>query len=263
MTAHSKTRPASRILLFAGRTTKETLRDPLSFVFCLALPVLMLVVMYVLFADSAPWFGLGVLTPGIGVFANAFVMLYMTMLVSRDRSTTFLCRLYTSPMRTVDFIAGYALPGVVIGVVQLVLCYLVALVTGLLTGSTDWFSPVGALLAVATGIPMLVAYVCMGILFGSLFSDKAAPGLCSVIISGGSFLSGAWTPIETLSGGFQTVCRCLPFYPATLAGRTALAGVTPTGDNLWLPLLTTILYAAALAVAAVVVFRVKTRREAA
>ena len=69
----------SRTLLFAGRTAKEILRDPLSFVFCLGLPVLMLAAMYLIFGKSAPdQFALGRLTPGIAVFSNAFAMLYMT-----------------------------------------------------------------------------------------------------------------------------------------------------------------------------------------
>ena len=104
-------KPASRTLLFAGRVTKEILRDPLSFVFCLGLPIVMLVGMYALFSSASPWFTLDYLTPGIAVFSNAFIMLYTTLLVSRDRSTAFLCRLYTSPMRTKDFVLGYALPG--------------------------------------------------------------------------------------------------------------------------------------------------------
>ncbi len=253
---------SSRTLLFAGRTAKEILRDPLSFVFCLGLPVVMLVAMYALFAATAPWFGLSTLTPGIAVFSNAFIMLYMTLLVSRDRSTAFLCRLYTSPMRTADFVLGYALPGVVIGLGQLVICYLTAIVTGLLAGSTDRLSPVGIPLAILVAVPMMVTYVFIGILFGCLFSERGAPGLCSVIISAGGFLSGAWMPLETLSEGFQTACRCLPFYPAVLMGRTVLAEASPTASNLWVPLVTTVAYAVAVAAATAVVFAAKTRREA-
>ena len=256
-------KPASRTLLFAGRVTKEILRDPLSFVFCLGLPIVMLVGMYALFSSASPWFTLGYLTPGIAVFSNAFIMLYTALLVSRDRSTAFLCRLYTSPMRTKDFVLGYALPGMAIGLSQLVICWLCAVVTGLVTNSTDWIDPVGILLAILTAIPMMVAYVLIGILFGCLFSDKAAPGLCSVIISGGGFLSGAWSPIDTLSEGFQIFCRCLPFYPAVLMGRTALSGVAATASNLWIPLATTVAYALVLAVLTVVTFATKTRHEAA
>ncbi len=262
MTKRMHEKSPSRVLLFAGRTTKEILRDPLSFVFCLALPVVMLVAMYAIFSPSAPWFGLATLTPGIAVFSNAFIMLYMTLLCSRDRSTAFLSRLYTSPMKNGDFVLGYALPGAVIGLCQLVICYLTATVTGLVSGSTDWIDPVGILLSILTALPMMLAYVFIGILFGCLFSDKAAPGLCSVIISAGGFLSGAWMPIDTLSEGFRTVCRCLPFYPSVLMGRTAVAGLAPTADNLWIPLATTVGYALVLAAATVIVFAKRTRREA-
>ncbi len=253
---------SSRTLLFAGRTAKEILRDPLSFVFCLGLPVVMLVAMYAIFSASAPWFSLEILAPGIAVFSNAFIMLYMTLLVSRDRSTAFLCRLYTSPMRTADFVLGYALPGAAIGLGQLIACYATALLTGLVSGSTDWFTAVGIPMAILTAIPMMLTYVFMGILFGCLFSDKAAPGLASVIISGGGFLSGAWMPVETLSEGFQTVCRCLPFYPAVVMGRAAVAGGAPTADTLWIPLITTVGYAVVLGALTAVVFAKKTRREA-
>ncbi len=251
-----------RALLFAGRTTKEILRDPLSFVFCLGVPLVLLVAMYLLFSETAPWFSLELLTPGIAVFSGSFTMLYLSLMVSRDRSTAFLSRLYISPMATSDFVTGYALPGLGIGVAQLVICYLTAAVVGLCTGATDWITPAGIPLAILSALPMLVVYIGFGILFGCLFSEKAAPGLCSVIISGGGFLSGAWTPLETLSEGFRTVCLCLPFYPAVLMGRTALSGASPTWDTLYLPLLTTLAYAAALAAASVLVFHLKTRREA-
>ena len=255
-------RPYSRTLLFAGRTAREILRDPLSFVFCLALPVVMLVGMHLLFADGAPVvFSLEVLTPGIAVFSNAFIMLFMTMLASRDRSTAFLCRLYTSPMRTVDFVGGYALPGLVIGVAQLVACYLAAILLGLITGATTWINLSGILLAMASALPMLVAYVAVGILFGCLFSDKAAPGLSSVIISGGGFVSGAWMPLETLAPGFRAFCRALPFYPSVRAGRALLNHAVTDSADLALSIAVPTAYAVLLSVAVLLVFRFKTRRE--
>ncbi len=85
MNQMNREKPFSRTLLFAGRTAREILRDPLSFVFCLGLSVIMLVAMYAIFSATAPWFGLATLAPGIAVFSNAFIMLYMTLLVSRDR----------------------------------------------------------------------------------------------------------------------------------------------------------------------------------
>ena len=220
---------ARRIRLFTVRTLREILRDPLSFVICLGVPLVLLVAMYALFSPTEPWFTLDMLTPGIAVFSGAFAMLYMALLVSRDRATWFLTRLYSSPLTDGDFVLGYALPGILIGAGQLVICWAASAVTGLVAGETAWLG-IGILPAVLSALPMVVCFVFIGILSGSLFSDKAAPGLSSVVISGAGFLSGAWMPVESLSGGFRTFCAWLPFYPAVRAGRAALAGNALTGD---------------------------------
>lgn len=250
-----------RTSAFAARTAKEILRDPLSFVFCLGLPILMLVGIYALLSATAPWFSLESLTPGIAVFSNTFIMLYMALLVSRDRGSSFLTRLYTSPMATLDFLLGYALPGFVIGVGQLIICYMTAALTGAVSGSTDWIHPLGILGAIVSALPCLVFFVFAGILFGVLFSDKAAPGLSSILISAAGFLSGAWMPVETLPEGFQAVCAALPFYPAVAAGRRALALAAPTFEGLWQYILTDVAYALLLMVVTALAFRFKTRKE--
>ena len=109
---------------------------------------------------------------------------------------------------------------------------------------------------------MVVCFVFIGILSGSLFSDKAAPGLSSVVISGAGFLSGAWMPVESLSGGFRTFCAWLPFYPAVRAGRAALAGNALTGD-FWRDEAVVCAYTAVFVIAAVLAFRYKARHDAA
>ena len=250
-----------RIRLFSLRTMREILRDPLSFVFCLGVPLVMLVAMYLLFSSSAAWFTLDVLTPGIAVFSGTFTMLYMALLVSRDRSTWFLTRLYSSPLTDGDFVFGYTLPGILIGAGQLAVCWATAIVTGICTGATDWIS-IGILYAGLSEMPMLLGFVALGILFGSLFSDKAAPGLSSVVISAAGFLSGAWMPIETMPAWFRNVCSWLPFYPAVRAGRTVLGGSVSTGD-FWRDEAVTVGYAAVLAIVAVLAFRYQARKDAA
>ena len=126
--------------------------------------------MYALFSPTAPWFTLDMLTPGIAVFSGAFAMLYMALLVSRDRATWFLTRLYSSPLTDGDFVLGYALPGILIGAGQLVICWAASAVTGLVAGETAWLG-VGILPAVLSALPMVVCFVFIGILSGSLFSD--------------------------------------------------------------------------------------------
>ena len=252
---------ARRIRLFTVRTLREILRDPLSFVICLGVPLVLLVAMYALFSPTEPWFTLDMLPPGIAVFSGAFAMLYMALLVSRDRATWFLTRLYSSPLTDGDFVLGYALPGILIGAGQLVICWAASAVTGLVAGETAWLG-IGILPAVLSALPMVVCFVFIGILSGSLFSDKAAPGLSSVVISGAGFLSGAWMPVESLSEGFRTFCAWLPFYPAVRAGRAALAGNALTGD-FWRDEAVVCAYTAVFVIAAVLAFRYKARHDAA
>jgi ABC-2 type transport system permease protein len=103
------------------------------------------------------------------------------------------------------------------------------LVLALLTGA-EFLSLGEILLLSASQLPILLTNVFLGILFGTIFNDKTAPGICSVFISAAGVLGGCWMPLETM-GGFETLCRCLPFYPSVYLGRiftnatNALGGV--------------------------------------
>lgn len=271
-----------RAMTFAGRNFKEMLRDPLCYIFCVAMPLALLFVMHFAFYDAQNtfWFSVEILTPGINCFAYAFVMLYLALLVSQDRATSFLTRLYTSPMRPAEFIIGYMLPGFAIGMVQAVLCYLCATVISIAENGSLSFAAAGIPEAILLSLPALLIYASIGILFGAAFSDKAAPGLCSAIITASAFLSGAWMLVDE-SSALGIVCRILPFYPTVKLGRFALAGwetlrigqtVTQTGlaitteqatfATCWSHLLVVIAWALVLFPLAILVFRKRTRRDA-
>ncbi len=243
-----------RALLFSRRISKEILRDPLSMIFCAAFPLVMLAVLHFTFYNEyAYWFELGLLTPGITVFSGSFIMLCESLIVSKDRSTSFLVRLYTSPMKTRDFIVGYTIPLMVVAFLQSVLCYFSAALMALIDGA-EGINLLRALFASATTLPMMLAYISLGILFGSVFNDKAAPPMTSAVITGAGFLSAAWIPLETGST-LETVCNILPFYPATTLARTAISGTQLTGNNFWIPLVKTLAYAVVLFVLAIVAFK--------
>lgn len=217
----------SRTLLFAGRNTKEILRDPLSYLFCLGFPIVMLVIMTVVNESIPPEagmdiFGIQKLAPAVGVFGLMFTMLFAALQVSKDRGGSFLIRLYASPMRSADFIAGYFLPCLLIGAVQLLFCMLCALVIGAVTDTA--LSVGNLLLTILVLLLPAVLLIGFGILFGSLFSDKAAPGLCSIIISAGTMLGGVFMDVEGLGGVLYRISAALPFYPCVKAGRAALMG---------------------------------------
>ena len=100
-----------KMLFFARRNQKEMLRDPISLFFGVLFPVILLLLLTVI-DRSLPaeaqmdLFRANKLAPGITVFSLSFISLFAAMLIAKDRGSSFLLRLYTSPMRSRDFILG-------------------------------------------------------------------------------------------------------------------------------------------------------------
>ena len=253
-----------RGVLLAKRNFKELLREPMSLVFSLGLPAVLLCAFRLIsYYANGHWMALSDLVPGVAVFSLTFMMLYMTLLVSGDRSSAFLSRLYNAPVRAVDFIVGYALPGVALGVLQSLITYamgfLVCLVPDgkivangveIATKSIDYTTlpPTsvegtallpfgGAFAATLATLPAIVLFVSLGILLGTLLTERAAPGVSSAVITASGLLGGAWMPLSDM-GGFEKLCRFLPFYPATTLARTCFMLQAPTLENVVLPLVT-------------------------
>lgn len=216
-----------KVLAFSSRNFKELLRDPLSYIFCLGFPLVMLVIMSVINRSIPPeanmtLFRIDNLAGGIAVFGLSFVMLFTTLSVSKDRSGSFLVRLYATPMRSADFIAGYTLPCLLLAVLQGIITFAASLVVQAVSGGGG-LTVGGSLLAVIVLILGAVFFIAAGLLFGALFSEKAAPGLCSVIISLASLLGGVWFDCEGAGDAIWDVCRALPFYHCVKAARMASA----------------------------------------
>ena len=86
-------RSLSRIVTLTKRNLKEIVRDPLSLIFMIALPLLMEILFYSLFHNATSQFEMKYLAPGIVVFSQAFLSLFAGQLIAIDRSTSFLTRL--------------------------------------------------------------------------------------------------------------------------------------------------------------------------
>ena len=220
-----------KILNFCKRNLKELLRDPLLYVFCLGFPVVMFLLFYIINKFSGghtPTFEVRALLPGIIVFSYSFIMLTLALIVSKDRQTFFLKRLYSSPMKAHHFILGYILVGLLIGLIQTVVCILTAWIISLASNSA--FISVGAIfLLIASQLPILITNVLLGVLFGTALNDKTAPGICSILISLSGVLGGCWMPVETM-GSLETFCRFLPFYPSVHIGRVITDATNALGN---------------------------------
>ena len=105
----------NRILSFTKRNLIELSRDMLGYIFCIAFPILMLIVMSVVNESIPKEAGMSIfridnLAGGVIIFGQTFVMLFTAILVTTDRSSSFLTRLFSSPMKSSDFIGGYTIP---------------------------------------------------------------------------------------------------------------------------------------------------------
>ena len=121
-----------KMLAFAKRNVKEIIRDPLTVLFGLGFPLILILLLSAIQANiPVPLFEIEHLTPGITVFGLSFMTLFSATLIARDRGSSLLQRLYTTPLTPLDFILGYTLPILPFAVAQSVICYIVAIILGL------------------------------------------------------------------------------------------------------------------------------------
>lgn len=208
-----------RMLTFAGRNTKELLRDPLNVAFSLGFPLVLLLLLTAIQANvPVPLFEIQHLAPGITVFGLAFLTLFSATLISKDRSSSLMQRLYTTPLTSVDFILGYTLPILPIAVAQSLICYGAAVVLGLEV-------TVNVLFAVLGVIPISLLYIALGLLCGSVLTDKQVGGVCGALLTNlSAWLSGIWFDLDLVGGVFKKIAYLLPFVHAVDMERALLAG---------------------------------------
>lgn len=208
-----------RMLTFANRTFKEIIRDPLTVAFGLGFPLVVLLLLTAIQANvPIALFELDKLTPGICVFGLSFVSLFSAMLISKDRETSLQRRLFTTPLTAADFLLGYSLPMLPISVLQSVICYVAALILGLKP-------TVGILWALLFLLPAALLYIAIGLLCGSLLTDKQVGGICGALLTNlTAWLSGVWFDVSLMGKVFKKIADALPFIHAVELERAALAG---------------------------------------
>ena len=208
-----------RMWAFAGRNAKEFLRDPLQLGFSLGFPLVLLLLLSIIQANiPVSLFEIEHLTPGITVFGLSFMTLFSATIIARDRGSSFLQRLYTTPLTAMDFILGYTLPMLPIAVGQCVICYIAAIPLGLNVTMT-------VLYAIVSIVPVSILYIAMGLLFGSILNDKQVGGVCGALLTNlSAWLSGIWFDLDLIGGAFKKVAYALPFVHAVELERAVLAG---------------------------------------
>ena len=246
-----------RMFLFAKRNIKEILRDPINLFFGLGFPLVLLALLSII--NSAippeaknPMFQINNLTPGLTMFGSVFMALFAGMLLSKDRTSSFLMRLFTSPMTATDFILGYTLPMIVMTIVQATITLLVAGFLGLDININILFA------IIMTALTSLL-FVGTGLFFGSILNDKAVGGVCGALLTNvAGWLSGIFIPIDLIGGAFKTITNILPFYHSVEAIRISLSG---NFNNLLPHLLVVIGYTIVIFIFAIIIFNRKMNGE--
>ena len=235
-----------RLLTFANRNTKEILRDPLTLLFGLGFPLTLILLLSAIQANiPVKLFEIQHLTPGITVFGLVFMTLFSATIIAKDRGSSLLQRLYTTPLTSRDFILGYTLPIIPISIGQCVICYIAAIFLGLNI-------TVNILYAVVFIIPISILYIALGLLCGSLLNDKQVGGICGALLTNlSAWLSGVWFDLDLVGGAFKKIAYALPFVHAVEMERAVLAGdFLGVFPHLWWVLA----YTAVLLVLAVLMF---------
>ena len=192
-----------RMINFAKRNFKELIRDPLSLIFEIALPLFLLFI-FQQFDIPAENYRLENFTPSIVLFGFSFISLFSATLISKDRTSSFLIRLGTSPMKSSDYILGYILSLIPIVLIQNILFFLTAIIMGL-------ESSISIILTILVSLIISIFFISIGILIGSLVSEKGTGGLGSIIVQLVCFTSGMYFPKESIGGVFEIICKSLPF----------------------------------------------------
>lgn len=242
-----------RTLTFAKRNLLEIMRDPLNLCFLFGFPIVLLLLLSAIQANiPVSLFEIRHLSPGISVFGLSFITLFSATVIAKDRKSSLMQRLYTTPMTPADFILGYTLPLLPVALTEGIVCYLFAILLGLELGAD-------LLLAIVMLLPVSLFYIAIGLLCGSIFNDKQVGGICGALLTNlSAWLSGIWFDLELVGGVFQRIAYALPFVHAVELERAAVAGqYTEMLSHLWWVLG----YATAALLVAVLVFLRQMRRQ--
>lgn len=197
-----------KTLALTQRNMKEMIRNPLSIVFCLIFPVLMLVLMQVIFMNLEyipDNFKIENYASGICVFGYAFIGMFVSLQIASDKNSSFMKRLNIAPIRKFNYYFSYILSALPLAISQTIIFFAIALI---------FKFPLNAniLLSIIYLIPSAILYISLGIMIGIICKNEKQTGpISSIFISLISVLGGVFMPLNMLKSGFATFVNLLPF----------------------------------------------------
>lgn len=234
-----------RTLNFAKRNIKELIREGENIIFCIILPLFLLVI-FQQFNIPSKEFSIEYFTPSIIIFSFSFLSLFTAQLVARDRSSSLLMRLFVSPMKPMEYILGYLLALIPLALVQSIIFFIAAFFFGLT------FS-INIIIAILILLFLSILFIMLGILIGSISNETSAPAIGSLFIQVIAFTSGMWFSIDLVGKVYKIICKILPFSYTIDLIRNVIRG----NYNILIPVLMVLGYTTLIFVISSVIFKKK------
>ncbi len=213
---------------FAQRNFKEILRDPLSLILGVLLPVFF-ILLFTIISKNAPIevFKPVSIVPGITIFGFTFITMFLGLLIAKDKSTSFLTRLFISPLKPKDFIIGYSIPLLPFSLIIGVACLIVGVFVGLPVSLKIVYTLISF-------IPYILFSVFVGIFLGVVCNEAQIMAIGNIYIIASALLGGAWMDLNMLGDTIKNITEFLPFSHAIEFSRIILSD---RQENIWIHLI--------------------------
>jgi ABC-2 type transport system permease protein len=213
---------ATILLATAGRILRQLRHDPRTIAMLLAVPALLLTLLYFMFEQDERTFDTVGLTL-IGIFPFVVMFLVTSIAMLRERTTGTLERLFTTPVGRLDLLFGYGLAfGLAAALQATITTVLAVFILGLDTAGS-------------MGLVVLIAIVTalLGVALGLLFSafsqtEFQAVQFMPVVVVPQLLLCGLFVPREAMAGWLQTLSDVMPLTYAVEALQEVGRHADPT-----------------------------------
>ena len=210
----------------AGRILRQLRHDPRTMVLLVAVPALLLTLLFYMYEQAGPAFDRIALIM-LGVFPFVIMFLVTSIAMLRERTSGTLERLLTTPLARLDLLLGYGAAFGLAAALQAVVTVTVATtVYDLDVAGSIW-------LVVLIAVVDAVLGVALGLLASAFArSEFQAVQFMPVVVLPQFFLCGLLVPREQMAGWLQAVSDVLPLTYAVDALQEVDAHPEATG-TMW------------------------------
>ena len=209
---------------------KLVLREPLTLVFVLAFPVVLLFVMGEVFGQSGgdpgevvfrDFGAMNYYVPGyLALVGAAFGMISLPTHLAAYRERGVLRRLHASSVRSWQVLASQTMVGLVLASIGAVLVAILGMLV------YDVRSPASIAAVVLIYLLVTLCFMVLGCLLGAIMPQaRAALGIGLILFFVMMFLSGTGPPVEVMSDVMLDIGKALPLYHAAYALQDAWNGL--------------------------------------